>query len=98
MDTLQGWIIVGIPLSVLAAGLFAVRNTLRASFGYLVLALLFLFFLVVVRSQVSAAIIGVVTFLLVAGGRGDPATEEAEDPHAVPFRVDDPNIDEPERV
>lgn len=97
MNTLQGWLIVGVPATVLVAGLFSTRHPVRAPFGYLVLALLFLFFLVVVHSPVSAAVVGVATFVLVAMGRGDPRTEE-EAPHEVPLRVDDPNIDDPERV
>lgn len=98
MDTIQGWLIVGVPALVLIAGLFAGRSLVRSAFGYLVLALTFIFFLIVVEDTASAAVLGSIAFLLVASGRGDPRTEEEPYGHDVPFRVDDPEIEEPERV
>lgn len=100
MSTLQAWIIVGAPVLALAAALFAGRSPLRAAFGYLVLVVGFAFFLLGADDPVSAAIIGTVGFLLVAAGRGQADVESAEDElyQVVPFREDDPNVDEPRHV
>ena len=99
MDTFQTWVFVGIPALALAAGLFAGRSMTRASFGYLVLAFTFVFFLVVPRSAVSAGIIGTIAFLLVAAGRGQTQIETAEDwGQLVPQREGDENVEEPRRV
>lgn len=98
MDTLQAWLVVGLPAAVLAAGLFAGHSTVRAAFGYLVLAVLFVFLLVVPGSRVSAGAVGAIGVLLIAAGRGDPQVERGSFGQEVPLRVDDPEIDEPERV
>lgn len=98
MGTLQAWLVVGVPAAVLAAGLFAGHSTVRAAFGYLVLAVLFVFLLVVPGSRVSAGAVGAIGVLLIAAGRGDPQVERGSFGQEVPLRVDDPEIDEPERV
>lgn len=99
MNTLQAWIIVGVPALTFAAGAFAGRSTLRAAVGYLVLAATFVFFLLVPRDPVSAGVVGTIGFLLIAVGRGTTVVEAEEDDYRkVPFRVGDPNVDEPRRV
>lgn len=98
MTTLQAWIVVGVPGLALAAGLFSGRSPVRSAFGYFVLALLFVFFLLIPGSPVSAATIGTIAFLLVAAGRGQADVEAQPYGHDVPMRVDDPNVEEPRRV
>lgn len=98
MSTLQAWLIVGIPALAVTAGLFAGRSVVRSTFGYLALALTFLFFLVYVDSPVSAGAIGVVFFMLVALGRGGDDVESEAPGHGVPVRMDDPNVDDPRHV
>lgn len=98
MTTLQSWLLVGIPGLALAAGLFAGRSPLRSWFGYLALTAVFVFFLLVPRSPLSAGFVGTIEFLLVAAGRGDPRVEREEPLQGVPMRVDDPVVDRPERA
>jgi hypothetical protein len=96
---MQAWLLVGAPALALVAGLFAGRSPTRAAFGYLVLALTFVFFLVVPESAVSAGILGTIAFLLVAAGRGQSEVETAENwGQLVPDREGDDNVDEPRRV
>jgi hypothetical protein len=99
VNTLQTWIFVGIPALVLAAGLFAGRSTVRAAFGYVVLVVTLLVFLLVPRSPTSAGVVGMVAFLLVAAGRGFAEDEKREDyGQRVPDRVGDEEVEEPRRV
>ncbi len=99
MDTMQTWLFVGVPALALAAGLFAGRSPTRAAFGYLVLAIAFVSFLIVPRSAVSAGVVGTVAFLLVAAGRGQAEVETAEDwGQLVPQREGDENVEEPRKV
>lgn len=98
MSTLQAWLVVGVPALAIIAGLFAGRSIVRSTFGYLALALTFLFFLIYVDSPVSAGVVGVVFFLLVALGRGEDLVESEDVGHGVAFRVDDPNVDDPRRI
>jgi hypothetical protein len=98
VNTVQAWLVVGIPALAVAAGLFAGRSPVRSAFGYLVLATTFVFFLLVPSSPVSAGVIGTIAFLLVASGRGDPQVESEPYDHDVPFRVGDPEIEEPRRI
>lgn len=70
MDVLQAWIIVGVPGLVVAAALFVGRSWPRAMLGYLTLAVLVATFVMVPAGGASAAVIGVITVLLVASGRG----------------------------
>ncbi len=98
MNALQAWLVVGVPGLALAAGLFSGRSLVRSWFGYLVLTIVFVFFLLVPRSPVSAGLVGTIAFLLVAAGRGDANVEAEEYGQNVPLRVDDPEVDRPERV
>lgn len=98
MNTLQAWLVVGVPALAITAGLFAGRSVVRSTFGYLMLAATFLFFLVVVDSTVSAGAIGVAFFLLVALGRGEDDVERQTIGHDVPVRVGDPDIDDPRTI
>ena len=98
MNTVQAWLVVGVPALAITAGLFAGRSLVRSTFGYLGLTATFLFFLIVVDSPASAAAIGVVFFLLVALGRGEDQVEEGSVGHDVPVRVGDPNVDDPRRI
>jgi hypothetical protein len=70
MDVLQSWIVVGVPGVVVAAALFAGRSRLRAQLGYVVLAALVMFFLIVPADMVSAAVLGLAAVVLIAAGRG----------------------------
>lgn len=70
MDTLQTWIVVGVPGLVLAAALFVGRSRLRALLGFVVLVALVLTFVLVPGDPISAAVLGVLVFSLVATGRG----------------------------
>lgn len=97
MSTLQAWLVVGIPGLALTAGLFAGRSVIRARVGYGVLALTFVFFLLV-NSSVSAALIGAAGFLLVAAGRGQTDIESEPYGHEVPARVGDPDREDSRRL
>lgn len=77
MNSLQAWLIVGMPSVLIIGALFVGRSATRAMFGYLVLIGTVIFFLAVPGDRISAAAMGLVTFLLVATGRG---TEEDEAP------------------
>lgn len=69
MDTLQTWIVVGVPGLVTAVALFVGRSRLRALIGYAVLLAVVIAFLMV-PDAISAAVVGIIAFLLVAIGRG----------------------------
>lgn len=70
MDVLQSWLLVGVPGVILAAGLFVGRSQVRAWIGYVVLAALVVFFVVVPADGVSAVVVGAVAVAFVATGRG----------------------------
>jgi hypothetical protein len=78
MDTLQTWIVVGVPGLVGAACLFVGRSRLRALLGYAVLAAIVLTFVLVPGDEISAAIVGVIMVSLVAAGRGQTDDEFIE--------------------
>ena len=78
MDVLQTWLIVGVPGLAAAAALFAGRSKIRSLIGYLVLVALVVTFLVVPGDVISAASVGLITFLLVALGRGMQADDQPE--------------------
>lgn len=78
MDVLQTWLIIGVPGLIVAGALFAGRSQLRSLVGYLVLAILVVTFLTVPGDAFSAASVGLVTFFLVATGRGMQADTEPE--------------------
>ena len=79
MDPLQAWLVVGLPALAIVAGMFARRSPLLTAIGYLVLAVTFIFFLVVPEDPVSASAVGIGAILLVASGRG--GAEETEEEH-----------------
>ncbi len=79
MNLLQTWLIFGVPGLVLAAGLFAGRSRMRSLVGYLVLVVLVVTFLLVPGDVISAAAVGLITFLLVAVGRGMQADTQPEE-------------------
>lgn len=70
MDSLQAWLVVGVPALIITAALFVGHSAVRAALGYLVLALTLVFFLLVADDRVSAALIGFVGVFLLAAGRG----------------------------
>lgn len=77
MSVVQVWLVVGIPLLVLASALFYGRSRIRTLLGYLVL--LVAFGVVVSVDSASGAIIGGFAALLYAAGRGGQADTAAED-------------------
>ena len=80
MDTLQAWLVVGVPALAIVAAMFARRSPILTSVGYFVLALAFIFFLTVPRDPVSAMVVGFLGILLIASGRGGPVEEVHDDP------------------
>lgn len=70
MDTLQTWLIVGVPGLVTASALFVGRSRVRALVGFAVLLAVLLTFVLVPGDPISAAVVGIITMLLVATGRG----------------------------
>ncbi len=81
MNSLQAWLIIGVPSVVVIAALLVGRSATRAMFAYLVLIVGVVFFLAVPGDRVSAAAFGLITFALVATGRGtteDDAPEHHE--------------------
>lgn len=81
MNILQSWLIVGVPALVAIAALFTGRSALRALIGYAVLASTLVFFLIVPGDPLSAAVIGLTAFLLVATGRGTHLDDETPEHH-----------------
>ncbi|MFT5223990.1 MAG: hypothetical protein ACI867_002320 [Glaciecola sp.] len=77
MNSLQAWLIVGVPAIFVIASLLVGRSATRAMFAYLMLAGGVIFFLAVPADRVSAAAFGLLTFMLVATGRG---TEQDDAP------------------
>ena len=87
MNLWQVWLAVAIPGLLFAFALFYGRSRVRTMLGYLVL--LVTFGVVVVYDRASAAVIGGIAALLVAGGRGGQAELEGQDTStiAVPENV-----------
>jgi hypothetical protein len=81
VNLLQSWLIVGVPTLVVALGLFAGRNKLRAWIGYGVLAALVLFFALGPGDPVSAALVGMVAVAYLATGRGTNRDDEFTEHH-----------------
>ena len=98
MTSLQAWLVVGVPALAATAAMFAGHSSIRATVGYLILALSFVFFLLVPADVISASVFGAIGFLLMAVGRGSPAEEEQADHHGVPERVGDPRMPDPGTV
>lgn len=70
MDTLQTWIIVGVPTLLLVASCLVGRSNVRAWLAYGSLAVGTIVFVVVPGDALSAALLGLIAFALVASGRG----------------------------
>lgn len=70
MNSLQAWLIVGVPSLIVVAALLVGRSATRAMFAYLVIAGVVIFNLAFVGDQISAAAFGLIAFALVATGRG----------------------------
>lgn len=78
MSSLQVWLVVGIPLLVVAAGLLVGGSPVRARLAVAVLGALVLVLVAVPdRGRTSAAAVGLLVVLLVAGGRleGPPSPD-----------------------
>jgi len=78
VDTLQTWIVVGVPALLLAWSLLVGRSNLRAWLAYATLMVATITFVVVPGDPLSAAAMGLVSFLLVASGRGQNDDHYAE--------------------
>ena len=70
MNILQSWLIVGVPVLVLVGGMFAGHVAYRAQIGYVLLAALLVWFVLVPGDVISAAIVGLIGVGLIATGRG----------------------------
>lgn len=77
MNSLQAWLIVGVPTLIVVAALLVGRSANRAMLAYMVILGSVVFFLAVPGDRISAAALGLIAFLLVATGRG---TDEDEAP------------------
>lgn len=77
MTIVQVWLVVALPLLVLAFALFYGRSRIRTGLGYLVL--LIAFGIVVSVDPASGAAIGGVAALLYAAGRGGQADAGSDD-------------------
>lgn len=81
MDTLQTWVIVGVPALLFTAALFVGRSRVRALAGYALIAATVLVFVVVPGDGVSAGIFGLMAVFLVANGRGTHEDERFDEHH-----------------
>lgn len=81
MNLSQTWIILGVPLLVVAAGLFVGRSRLRALLGYVVLTALIGVFVTVPGGGPSAAVVGLVGLAALATGRGTHVDDAAPEHH-----------------
>ena len=77
MTILQAWLVVGVPLLIVAFALFYGRSRVRTALGYL--ALLLAFGVMVTIDRSSAAVIGGLAALAYGAGRGGQAESEAAD-------------------
>ncbi len=78
MDTLQTWIVIGVPGLLLAVGLFIGRDQKRALGGFAVLLGVMLSFALIAGSRLSASAIGLLLVVLVANGRGQTDAKHHE--------------------
>jgi hypothetical protein len=76
VSILQAWLFVGLPGLIVAGALFYGRSRTRSLLGYLVLLAAFIVMAYVDRA--SAAVIGGLTALLYAAGRGGIADAAPE--------------------
>ena len=77
MDSLQTWIVFGVPGLTLAAAAFVGRSTFRALAGFGILVFTLLMF-IAAGDPYSAGVVGIITFALVATGRGQTDDEHYE--------------------
>ena len=77
MSILQAWLVVGLPLLIVAFALFYGRSKVRTGLGYVALLVAFGFMVTVDRS--SAAVIGGLAALAYGAGRGGQAESEYSD-------------------
>lgn len=78
VDTLQTWIVVGVPALLTISALLVGRSRWRAWAAYVVLAVAAALFAIVPGDPVSAAVIGLLGFFFVATGRGETDDQYAE--------------------
>lgn len=81
MNTLQAWLIVGIPGLLTVAALYVGRSKARAWIGYVVLAAVLLVFVLVAGDPISAGVFGLVAVFLVANGRGTHVDDRFAEHH-----------------
>ena len=77
MTILQAWLVVGVPLLIVAFALFYGRSRVRTALGYL--ALLVAFGVMVTVDRSSAGVIGGLAALAYGAGRGGQAESELAD-------------------
>ena len=77
----QTWIVLGVPLLVVAAGLFVGRSRLRALLGYVVLTALLGLFVTIPGGGPSAVVVGLVGLAALATGRGTHLDDAAPEHH-----------------
>ena len=77
MSILQAWLVVGIPLLIVAFALFYGRSRIRTALGYL--ALLIAFGVMLTVDAASAVAIGGLASLAYGAGRGGQAESEVAD-------------------
>jgi hypothetical protein len=77
VNTLQAWLVVGLPLLIAAFALFYGRSRIRTLLGYV--ALLVAFGVMVTVDRASAVVIGGLAALAVGAGRGGQAESEIAD-------------------
>lgn len=77
MSVLQAWLVVGVPALCIALGMFYGRSRIRSVVGYLVLFVAFAVMLPIDRA--SATLVGALTALLYAAGRGGEAESQGQD-------------------
>jgi drug/metabolite transporter superfamily protein YnfA len=78
VDTLQTWIVIGVPALLLALSLLVGRSNGRAFAAYGVLLVATLSFVIIPGDPLSAAACGMLAFALVAVGRGQDDDEHPE--------------------
>jgi hypothetical protein len=78
VDTMQTWIVIGVPGLMLASGLFIGRDQRRAIVGFVVLIVTMLSLALIAGSTLSAAAVGLLLVVLVANGRGQTDAKHHE--------------------
>lgn len=81
MDLVQVWIVVGVPMLTIAAGLFVGRSRARAWAGYGVIVALMVILAFTPGGGISAAAVGLIGTVFVATGRGTRLDERYAEHH-----------------